>query len=301
MAWLVMWIILLIVSAGGVIVSAHGVAFERGVERDMRALEDRAATMGPPVPARDLPPVVERYLTLAGASGGNKGTEPGAVRITRMSHTGEMRTGPEARWMPVRGRQVFAADLPGFVWWGRMRIAPGLWVDARDELTADKANMLVLAESIFTLGDVSTPEIEEGAAIRALGEMVLFPTAFRDARHVRWEAVDPTHARAFLTLRGREVSALFEFGPDGLPVQVSARRYRDVNGGAVLTPWRGGFGDYRDVNGLRVPFRLDSTWDLESGPFHCIRFVVESIEHERAPAGVAARALPVPVFAEVEP
>jgi hypothetical protein len=280
MGWLVMWIVLLVVSAGGIIVSTHGLAFERGVEGEMQALVAAAPSSADGAPRRAseaLPAVVERYLTAVGADGA-------PVRTVRMRHGGEMRTGPEAKWMPVRGQQVFTSDPPSFVWWGRMRVAPGLWVDARDKLVAGKGNMHVLAESIFTLGDVTSPELDQGAALRVLGEMVLFPTSFRDARYVRWEPVDASHARAFLRTGDREVHAVFEFGDDGLPARVSAQRFRDVDGVAVLTPWFGSLADYRDVNGLRVPFRMDATWELESGPFHCIHFVIENIQHERGAA-----------------
>ena len=275
-----MWIGLFLVAAGGVIVVASSMAYERGVTADMRALEESTRTaQSPPLMPTETPPVVERYLMLSGADGV-------PIRSARMQHGGAIRTAPGGSWSPVHGTQLFVADSPGFVWWGRMKLAPGVWVDARDELVSGTASMNVTAESVFPLADVATPELDQGAALRVLGEMVLFPTSFRDARYVRWEAIDATKARGFLRLGDREVSAVFEFGTDGFPQRIRAQRYRDVGGKGVLTPWFATMSDYRDVDGVRIPFQLEATWELEDGPFPCIRFSVEKIQFER---GGAAR------------
>lgn len=275
MAWLVMWIMLLLVSAGGVIVSAHSVAMRRSVDGEMRDLT--AATrlaQSPPAMRSELPAPIERYLAAAGANGA-------PIIATRLEHAGRMRTAPDASWMAVRGAEQIVADPPGFVWWGRMRLAPGLWVDARDKLASGTARMRVVAEATFPLADVAGPQLDEGAAMRVLGEMVLIPTSFRDTRYVRWEPVDDHRARATLRLGAREVSALFELDAEDMPARVSGQRYRDVRGTGVLTPWHGTFSDYRMVEGVRVPFRLESTWDLDTGPFACIDFTLEAIDFER--------------------
>ena len=109
--------------------------------------------------------------------------------------------------------------------------------------------------------------------------MAWFPSAYRDRRYVTWTAIDDTSARATLRVRGVEVSAVFHFGADGLPERVTASRYRDVDGKAVLTPWTGRGRDYRRVNGMLVPFEMESTWELEQ-PFTCLRFRVEQLEVE---------------------
>ena len=80
--------------------------------------------------------------------------------------------------MSIRGRQYFALDPPGFVWWGRAHLAKNLWIDARDRSLRGAGSMLVSAESSYTLADSSGPEIDQGALLRLLGEVMWFPTAF---------------------------------------------------------------------------------------------------------------------------
>ena len=119
--------------------------------------------------------------------------------------------------------------------------------------------MRILLESTFALGDSSGAELDQGALLRLLGEMVWLPTSLADERYVSWSALDEGTAEARLRVDAREVSAVFEFGADGLPARVSADRYRDMGRGkAVLTRWSGEYRNYREVEGMLVPFELAS-------------------------------------------
>jgi hypothetical protein len=205
------------------------------------------------------------------------------VSFVRLRHGGTFRPALEKPWSAIRGVQFFSADPPGFVWWGRIRLAPGLRVDARDRSLAGEGNMLVQIASTLTIADARGPELDEGALMRLLGEMVWFPTAFLDGRHVTWAPVDDTSARATLRVGGREVTATFRFGPDGLPTGLVAERYRDVGGKGVLTPWTGEYRDHREVDGLRVPFRTEVSWRVEGEPRPYARWELEEVEYDPPP------------------
>lgn len=83
--------------------------------------------------------------------------------------------------------------------------------------------MHVLVASTFTLQDVRGPEMDQGALVRLLCEMVWLPTAFLDEQYVRWEPLDAGRARATLRVGGREVTATYHLGPDGLPARFNCR------------------------------------------------------------------------------
>ena len=218
---------------------------------------------------------MRRYLTLALQG------RPTAVRGVRLRHGGEFRTTLDGSFVKIRGEQYFSTDPPGFVWWGRVGLAPGLWVDARDRSARGEGNMLVRLESTFTLADARGPELDQGALLRLLGETTWFPTAFLDDRYIGWTAIDDRHARATLRLAGREVACLFEFGDDGLPARIEADRYRDLGSGrSVLTPWSGESSDYRRVDGLLVPHRQVAFWHLDGERVAYARFEVERIEYD---------------------
>jgi len=265
--------------AGGLATAAavQGVRFGRRVAADARELFAQPSTELPrPLDPAALPAPVRRYLEQAGALG----RKP--LRAVRLVHGGTFVTAAGKSPMAIHGEQYLTADPPGFVWWGRIRAAPGLRVEARDRSRLGEGNMWIVLASTFTLQDARGPELDQGALLRLLGELIWCPTVFLDGRYVSWAPLDERRARATLRVGGREVTATFEFGEDGFPTRFLAERFRDVDGKGVLTPFAGSSSDYRDVGGLKVPFRLVATWLLESGPLEYAAWQVERVELDRA-------------------
>jgi hypothetical protein len=276
MGWLALWIAVVALGALGLVASANSLRFDRRVGREARQMWAGAA-----MPLLDqsrtssLPAPVQRYLALA------LGGRERAVRTVRLRHHGVFRTTLDGGWLPIRGSEYFAADPPGFVWWGRVRMAPGLWIDARDRCVDGAGSMHISAESSVTIGHASGPTVDQGAQLRLLGELAWLPTALLDRRYVSWSAVDERRARVTLLLGGREVAGVFEFGQDGLPVTFSADRYRDLGGGrSELTPWSGGLADYRRVDGMLVPHEMTAYWHVGGRRIGYARFVVERLEYD---------------------
>lgn len=277
--WTVFWLALIFVAGFGLAITIQGSRVERSVHREALELLARppaAPAPRAPSPPRALPPPVARYLALAGA------TRRAPVRTVRLLHAGTFQPSADARPFAIRGEQYFTAEPPAFLWWGRIRVAPGIWIDGRDRSVDGVGNMVIQAVSTFTLADARGPQLDEAALQRLLGELAWLPTALRDARYVRWEPIDGTSARAFLRVGEREVQLVFHFGPDGWPTRVTADRWRDVDGRAILTPWQGEMGDWREVGGLRVPFRIAATWTLDGKPFTYARWEVQELEYDVA-------------------
>lgn len=278
MIWIAVWGAVALVGLAGLGIAVQGLRFERRVARDAGALAARpAGAPAPLAPLEALPPPVRRYLEVSGAA------RRDLLRAVRVRHGGTLVMSPGGRPFPVRGRQLFSLDPPGFVWWGRVRIAPGLWVDGRDQVVDGRGNMLIRAASTFTVADAEGKELDEGALHRLLAEAVWMPTLLRDPRHVSWAPLDDAAARATLRVADREVSADFHFGPDGLPDRITAARWLAQDGTSALTRWTADCRDFRDVGGLRVPFRVTAAWQLASGPFPYGEWEVEAIELD--PAG----------------
>lgn len=271
-----LWTLVAIVGAIGTVASLNSVRFGRRVVQEARALAASSSDAPPATPqSSTLPPPVQRYLAkaLAGRSRG--------INRLRLRHGGLFRPSLTGPWRPIRGVQYFTANPPGFIWWGRIRMAPGLWIEARDRSVNGAGNMLVKVESTVTIANSSGPQLDQGALLRLLGELTWLPTVFLDPRFVRWSPIDDRRATATLHVGGRMVSAEFAFGPDHLPATFSAERYRDVGGGrSVLTPFVGRVSDFRPVESVLVPHRVIGAWIVDGNTIEYANFEVEQLEFD---------------------
>lgn len=279
MWWTALWVFVALVGVAGTVASVNSIRFERLVAREARSMAGTPANARPPVAQRaTLPPPVRRYLAKAVPEGLPQ------LRGATLRQRGTFRPSLDGSWLPMRGEQHFSADPPGFVWWGRVRVAPGIWIDARDRSVNGTGNMLVTMESTITMADSSGPQLDQGALLRLLGEIAWLPTVFLDARYIRWSAVDEHRARAALTVNGHTVEGEFAFGADDLPVAFSAERYRDTGGGrSVLTPFVGRLSDFRAVDRLLIPYRVVGAWIVDGTVKDYANFEVERIDFDMTP------------------
>jgi hypothetical protein len=276
MFWCLLWGLVASIGVAGTWVSVQSLRFARHFERDARVL---LATAAPPPIQLDrleqLPAPVREYLRRA------LGDTPRAVQSVRFRHGGRFRSRLDGPWQPIRGEQYDTASPPGFIWWGRLSAARGVWIDARDRAINGKGNMLVSLESSVTLFDRSGSELDQGSMLRLLSEFVLFPSVMLDERHVSWKPLDERHALATLRAPGVSVTGTFEFGDDGLPRSFRAYRYLDTGTGEPkLLPWSGDYEDYRTVNGLLVPHHFIGYWHLDGQRIPYVDFVLETPEYD---------------------
>ena len=272
------------VAAGTAIAAAMAVAakqrqFRASTADDVASVFADATSIGRSVVEarwQTLPPPIQRHLTYA-----ISGDAP-AIRTVRLRHGGTFRMSPGASWSPIEGEQYFSVADPGFVWFARLHLAPLLWIQARDRLVGGRGNMRVKPLSAFSVANASGPEIDQGAALRWLGESVWFPYVFASAA-VEWSPIDAQSARASLRWAGPSVQAIFNVDADGRIVAVHAQRYRDLGGGrSALTAWSGRYHHDADHGGFRVPTSVEATWDLETGPFCYARFLITALEYNAA-------------------
>jgi vacuolar iron transporter family protein len=271
MWWVPMWVVVTVVGVCGVVASANAVRFERRVAREVREMQRGTEATFLDRGLAGLPNPARHYLDKA------LGSRQRAVQTVHLQHGGTFRTSLDGKWLAIRGGQHFTTDPPGFIWWGRVRLFPGIWVDARDRSVNGIGNMFVTMESSFTIADSSGAEMDQGSLVRLLCEIPWFPTAFLDGRYVQWSAVDEHNARATLQVNVRSVTASFEFGPDDLPTTCTADGFFDGGGVSVLTPWVGQFTDFRAVDGVLVPHHVVAACVVNGNPSEYVRFDVERV------------------------
>ncbi len=125
-----------------------------------------------------------------------------------------------------------------------MKPAPMMPIRVRDSYLNGKGRILGKLFSLFKIVKADGPEINQGALIRYFNEMMFFPTSFLDG-NIKWKAIDNNSAKATLSDRGLEVSAVLYFNEKGELIDFIAERYMMDKMETWSTPIEG----YREFNG----------------------------------------------------
>lgn len=261
-------------------VAIGNLVWKRGTSRAVRQLGPEAGAAASGTFSRrqleGLPAPVARYFDYALTPGQR------LIRSARLEHKGKFRGGLDEPWSPFTSVQHFSARPPGFVWDAAIHLAPLLTVRVRDSYVGGTAGMQgKIASLIPVVSQSGGASLNAGALHRLLAEMVWLPTALLPGQGVSWTAVDDSTARATLTDAGTSVWLDFQFNDKGEVVRVSTpARYRDVEGTAVPTPWAGTFGDWQEVDGMRVPMEGEVEWILPEGRLSYWRGRIAGIRHD---------------------
>jgi hypothetical protein len=267
----------LAVSAAACAGLCGGRAFSRLVRRDVEALRAQSSAGRPAVVITEemlseFPEPVRRYLVRTGVVGH---AIPGLVRLRQ---TGRMRLGAGQPWIPVVAEEHYCVDPPGFVWAGTMRLGPVRLARARDMYLGGHGRMLVKLASLLPVADASGEQMDQGAMMRYLSEMIFFPAAFvRD--NISFHAVNDLSARVSLSDHGRTVTGTLHFDREGRLTDFTAMRYRTVGGRQVLTAWSTPATAYGIYEGLALPVRGRAVWQLPDGDLDYIDVTATDIRY----------------------
>lgn len=228
-----------------------------------------------------LPPVVRRWFETVLTDGAP------IVTAASMQHTGTFNMSEDGeKWLPFTSRQRAVTHRPGFVWDGRIRMAPGLDVHVHDAYVAGEGILHPAILGVFSLTDLrGEGDIAEGELMRFLAEAAWYPTALLPSQGAEWTAVDDASARVTLRDGKIAVTMTFEFDAEGLVRTVRAEaRGRTVKGRIVPTPWEGRWTDYQVRDGMRVPMSGEVAWVLPEGRKPYWRGTVTGLAYEFAKA-----------------
>lgn len=225
---------------------------------------------------RSLPPIVKKWLERSHVIGKE------IIYNVHLKQTGEMRTKPDGKWMPVKAEQWFKTKKPGFIWIADVRAAPGIHLAGRDKYENGKGHMLIKLLSLITVVDAKGKEIDQASMLRYLAEIVWFPSAAL-SDYIEWEQVDTTMAKATMTFSGISASGLFKFSANGDVMSFQAKRYYDRKGIPALEDWFIQIepDSYKEFEGVRIPARSAVTWKLKEGDFTWYKLEIVDINYNQ--------------------
>lgn len=203
----------------------------------------------------DLPEPARRFFRFAIQPGTRLS---GAVEI-RMEGELSLGTRQDPKYQPMAAEQVLAAPH-GLVW--RVRSGSGaMRVSGSDGMVDDRSWtrfwLLGIVPVARAGGDADHLRSSFG---RVVAEALIWaPASLLPQRGVTWTAVDADTARATVMHQGMRQEADIRVDASGQPEWVSIPRWTNANPEAVfrVQPFGGELSDFRDVGGLRLPFRVD--------------------------------------------
>lgn len=251
--------------------------FYRQGRKEVQELLTDAGALNSVVTEADLaglPPCVQKWLIRSRVVGQAR------ISTVHLKQKGLMRTKQDQPWMPVGAEQYFNVEEPGFVWQAKIKPAPLLHLAGRDKYYQGRGHMLIKFMSLFKVVDASGPELDQGALLRYMAEMMWFPTAALSG-YLKWEGIDADSARVTMSYQGRTASGVFYFNEAGDLAGFSAKRYMEQSGQFSLQDWSGVVKEYQEFNGIRLPAKVNVIWRLRAGDFEWFQCEITEIEYNR--------------------
>lgn len=220
--------------------------------RRLRALQPEAPPLFDPAMVDGLPAPARRYLLYA--------IRPGTplYTVAEIEMTGRFGLGTRAapRYLPMRAHQVLA-PLDGFVW--SMQAGAGLMQVSGSD--SSQWSRFWLAGLLPVARAEADADFSRSAFGRLVSEAVFWsPASLLPGENVRWEAVDDARARVTIDYGDLQQTIEITVAEDGRATQVVFARWSNANPEKrfQLQPFGGTLSDYAEVDGFRVPMRVEA-------------------------------------------
>jgi hypothetical protein len=225
---------------------------------------------------RGLPPVVQKWLKRSNM------IDKKNIHNAHLTQTGQLRTTTDGSWMPFRAEQWIKSEPPEFIWLADVRVVPGIHLAGRDKYFDGKGHMLIKLLSLIPMTDSYGKDIDQGAMLRYLGEIVWLPSAALN-KNIQWEQLDSVTAQATMCYGGITASGIYKFNTEGDFMSFQAKRYYSRGNNSTLEEWfiKTEPNGYKEFEGIRVPVRLEVTWKLKEGDFTWLRLVIREIDFNK--------------------
>lgn len=225
-----------------------------------------------------LPAAVARYIRLSGAVGQPR------VHNFRATFHGDIRSGPQARWMPFTGEQhsTIAPASRLFLMDASMFAVP---IEAFHRYVGTAATMKVKVLSLLSMVDAAGPAMNQGETVTMFNDMCIFAPGALAGSSIEWLHSDVSTVRAAFRNGGNTIQADLIFNDAGELINfVSDDRSAGSTDGKsfVKSRWWTPVSDYRAFGAHRLASRGEGQWDNPSGRFTYVRLAVDRVDYNVA-------------------
>lgn len=192
------------------------------------------------------------------------GANPQMSRTTvDLTQTGRMKAVGAARWMSFNARQTIAIHECAFEW--QARAGPLGMVSVCDALKDGEGRLDVLALGLVTISRAEhSSSLVRGELMRYLAELAWAPDAILFNTELRWREDGPDRLAVSAGAGERAAEVILSLDNEGrIAGGFAPDRPRSVTAPFLPTPWRGRFSDYRQHNGIWLPFAGEVGWEID--------------------------------------
>ncbi|MGH1364588.1 MAG: DUF6920 family protein [Calditrichia bacterium] len=192
-------------------------------------------------------------------------------------------------WYSGTAKQYFTTQPPAFIWHVDLTMNPLIQVSGRDKYVNGKGEMLIKLFSLISVADAKeNHKVDQGTLQRYLAEIAWFPSAALNP-YIRWQPIDNRTAKATMSYNGVSGSGTFYFSKDGDLQKFIAMRYKEVDDESQPIEWVAEVLRTEEKNGVRVPTRMQATWQMESGAWTWLKLNITDIRYNIAKEPIVQR------------
>lgn len=195
------------------------------------------------------------------------------ISYVRLTHDGQFKTDVKKDWVNIKGEQYFTTEKPGFIWKGKTSL-----FTAHDMYMSGKGKIIVFLFSAIKIMEGKGAKYDQGELLRWLGESVWFPTNLLPNDNLKWTPIDSVSAGLVFNHNNLSLFYKVSFNEKGEITQFETKRYMGEDN---LETWIGNLSDYKEINGIVIPTKIEGIWRLKSGDFSYAKFNINKIEYDK--------------------
>lgn len=220
-----------------------------------------------------LPQPVQNWLRKAGIIGKQE------IRSGWLRQVAKLKMKPnQERWLNAEAEQYFTTQKPAFIWTVKLKMSPFISIRGRDKFIEGKGEMLIRMNSLINVVNERGEKLDEATLQRYFGEIVWYPSAAM-SEYIKWEEIDENIAKATINFRGIQAEGVFYFNENGDFIKFSTMRYRENKPDSERYEWIITANEYAELDGVRIPSKLEATWRLDDGDWTWIKLEIVDMKY----------------------
>jgi hypothetical protein len=226
---------------------------------------------------KDLPPIVKEYFQYALKDNTD------LINFVSLKQQGGFKAKEDSNnYSNIKSQQIYFTKNKSYLWDAQIFINKKLYINVYDSYINSKAAMKGNILDFLSIVDAKDRyELNEGALQRYLAESVWFPTALLPSQGIKWREIDEYTAEAFITDAEITTSLEFEFNNKAQIISVyTPKRFREINGEYILTPWYGKLSRYKNINGYMIPTYFEVSWLLKDDIYTYFKASVKNVTYK---------------------